>query len=115
MLNKKILKSILNVKHTAIDGMKILPDGSFAIMVYIRPKAHNVVAASAEGRLPITTTAVAAAHGAPAIGTTTRSISLRTPLVYVAQSTASSRRRSHGRDMDHGSRGNSRHLPHGLP
>ena len=34
MLTKKILKSILNVKHTAIDGMKILPDGSFAIMVH---------------------------------------------------------------------------------
>lgn len=62
---------------------------------YIRPKAHNVVAASVEGRLPITTKAVADAHGAPAIGTTTRSISLRTPLAYVAQSTASSRRRSH--------------------
>ena len=28
MLNKKILKSILNVKHTAIDDMKILPDGT---------------------------------------------------------------------------------------
>lgn len=34
MLNKKILKSILNVKHTAIDDMKILPDGTIAI------KAH---------------------------------------------------------------------------
>ena len=34
MLNKKILKSILNVKHTAIDGMEILPDGSFAVMAH---------------------------------------------------------------------------------
>ena len=34
MLNKKILKSILHVKHTAIDDMKILPDGTIAI------KAH---------------------------------------------------------------------------
>ena len=34
MLNKKILKSILNVKHTARDDMKILPDGTIAI------KAH---------------------------------------------------------------------------
>ena len=34
MLTKKILKSILNVKHTAIDGMEILPDGSFAVMAH---------------------------------------------------------------------------------
>lgn len=34
MLTKKILKSILNVKHTAIDSMEILPDGSFAIHVH---------------------------------------------------------------------------------
>uniref|UniRef100_UPI0005D24667 transposase family protein n=1 Tax=Oribacterium sp. NK2B42 TaxID=689781 RepID=UPI0005D24667 len=34
MLTKKILKAVLNVKHTAIDDMKILPDGSFAIMVH---------------------------------------------------------------------------------
>ena len=34
MLTKKILKDVLNVKHTAIDDMKILPDGSFAIMVH---------------------------------------------------------------------------------
>ena len=34
MLTKKILKSILNVKHTAIDDVKILPDGTIAI------KAH---------------------------------------------------------------------------
>jgi hypothetical protein len=27
MLTKKILKDVLNVKHTAIDDMKILPDG----------------------------------------------------------------------------------------
>lgn len=34
MLTKKILKAVLNVKHIAIDDMKILPDGSFAIMVH---------------------------------------------------------------------------------
>lgn len=34
MLTKKILKSILNVKYTAIDDMKILSDGTIAI------KAH---------------------------------------------------------------------------
>lgn len=34
MLTKKIIKSILNVKHTAIDDMKILPDGSFEIYVH---------------------------------------------------------------------------------
>ena len=34
MLTKKILKSILNVKHTAIDDMNILPDGSFSSRVH---------------------------------------------------------------------------------
>ena len=34
MLTKKILKTILNVKHTAIDDMKILPDGVIAIKVH---------------------------------------------------------------------------------
>ena len=34
MLTKKILKSILNVKHTAIDDMKILPDGTIAIKTH---------------------------------------------------------------------------------
>ncbi len=34
MLTKKILKSILNVRHTAIDDMDILPDGSFSIRVH---------------------------------------------------------------------------------
>lgn len=34
MLTQKILKTILNVKHTAIDDMKILPDGSIAIKVH---------------------------------------------------------------------------------
>lgn len=34
MLTKKILKSVLNVKHTAIDDMKFLNDGSFAVMVH---------------------------------------------------------------------------------
>lgn len=34
MLTKKILKAVLNVKHTAIEDMKILPDGSFAIKVH---------------------------------------------------------------------------------
>jgi len=34
MLTKKILKTILNVKHTVIDDMKILPDGAIAIMVH---------------------------------------------------------------------------------
>ena len=34
MLTKKILKAVLNVKHTAIDDMKILPDGSFAVMAH---------------------------------------------------------------------------------
>lgn len=34
MLTKTILKSLINVKHTAIDNMKILPDGSFEISVH---------------------------------------------------------------------------------
>ncbi len=34
MLTKKILKTILNVKHTVIDDMKILPDGDISIMVH---------------------------------------------------------------------------------
>ena len=34
MLNKTILKSLINVKHTAIDNMEILPDGSFVISVH---------------------------------------------------------------------------------
>ena len=34
MLTKKILKTVLNVKHTVIDDMKILPDGTIAIMVH---------------------------------------------------------------------------------
>ncbi len=33
MLNKKIFKSILNVKHAAIDGMEILSDGSFDMIM----------------------------------------------------------------------------------
>ena len=43
MLTKKILKAVLNVKHTAIDDMKILPDGSFAIMVHPTNKVYIVV------------------------------------------------------------------------
>lgn len=34
MLTKKILKLILNVKHTAIDGFDFLPDGSIVIKVH---------------------------------------------------------------------------------
>lgn len=34
MLTKKILKAVLNVKHTAIDDINILSDGSFAITVH---------------------------------------------------------------------------------
>ena len=34
MLTKKILKIILNVKHTIIDDIRICPDGSIAIMVH---------------------------------------------------------------------------------
>ena len=34
MLIKKILKIILNVKHTIIDDIRICPDGSIAIMVH---------------------------------------------------------------------------------
>ncbi len=30
MLTKKILKAVLNVKHIAIDDMKILPDGYYS-------------------------------------------------------------------------------------
>ena len=61
MLTKKILKAVLNVKHTAIDDMKILPDGSFAIMVH-PTKGDND-------------------HGVPAIGIQTRFISLQMSLV----------------------------------
>ena len=114
MLNKKILKFILNVKHVSIDGMKFCPTGRLQLW-RIQQKAHNAVAVSAEGRPPTMTKAVAGAHGAPAIGTTTRSILSRMPLVYAAQSTASSQQRSHGQDMAPGSRGNSRRLSHGFP
>ncbi len=114
MLTKKILKSILNVKHTAIDNMNFCPMGR--LLSWRTPlEVHNAVAASVEGRPPTTTEAVVDAHGAPAIGTATRSISSRMPLAYAAKNTASSRLRSHGRDMAHGSRGNSRHLPRGFP
>lgn len=34
MLSKKILKTVLNVKHTVIDDMKILPDGAILITVH---------------------------------------------------------------------------------
>ena len=34
MLTKKILKTVLNVKHTVVDDMKILSDGAVAIMVH---------------------------------------------------------------------------------
>ena len=34
MLTKKILKGVLNVKHTAIDDMEFLPDGSIVISVH---------------------------------------------------------------------------------
>ena len=65
MLNKKILKSILNVKHTAIDDMKILPDGTIAI------KAHPT---KAENLSAMTMAVVAPVLGGLATGIPTRSI-----------------------------------------
>ena len=74
MLNKKILKSILNVKHTAIDDMKILPDGTIAIKAH-PPKENNaVVAYAAENLSAMTMAVVAPVLGGFATGIPTRSI-----------------------------------------
>ena len=74
MLNKKILKSILNVKHTAIDDMKILPDGTMPSR-HILPKANNaVVAYVAENLSAMTMAVVAPVLGGLATGIPTRSI-----------------------------------------
>lgn len=74
MLTKKILKAVLNVKHTAIDDMKILPDGSFAIMVH-PTKGEQCRCGICGRKSPATTKVADNDHGVPAIGIQTRCIS----------------------------------------
>lgn len=76
MLTKKILKAVLNVKHTAaIDNTKILSDGSFAIMVH--PTKGEQYRCGICGKKSLSTAKdEEAAFGALTIGTQTRYSSL---------------------------------------
>lgn len=74
MLNKKILKSILNVKHTAIDDMKILPDGTIAIKAHPTKGEQCRCVIAAENLSAMTMAVVAPVLGGFATGIPTRSI-----------------------------------------